>query len=404
MKVSGNRVRHATLPRPVETGSGTTGAHPDPDTDTAAAVETALAAWLSHRTDQARSLDARFGDEVAESVAGFVLRGGRRLRAQCAWWGWRAGGGEADGEDAATALRVAASLELLQAMALIHDDVMDGSDLRRGAAAVHVEFTARHDGWGERGGSAAFGVSAAILAGDLALVWAEDMLSDAELDDAARERVKPLWRAMRTEMVAGQYLDLRSQGTADFAPATALRVAALKSAAYTVERPLGIGAALAGADRTTRRRLEAAARSAGLAFQLRDDLDGVFGDPAETGKPAGDDVREGKVTYLAAVARDLADRTGDGGTRRLLRDRLGDAGLTSEGLDDYRQAVTRVGARTAVEEHIDALLRDAFAEIFDAGLPAHAEERLVALLRAAARGAAPDTAPDTASQTGRADR
>lgn len=259
---------------------------PHPDSDSAGAVEAVLTTWLYGRLADAESLDPVFCDEVARPLAAFVLRGGKRLRASFAWWGWRAAGRPAEDPGARSALKVAASLELLQALTLIHDDVMDRSCLRRGAAAVHVDFAARHRSEGMRGDADHFGLAGAVLAGDLALVWAEDLLAEAQLDRAARQRIQPLWRAMRTEIVAGQYLDLRTQATVGFSPDQSLRVAALKTAAYTAQRPLGIGAALADADAATRRHLEAAARSAKIAFQLRDDLAGVFGDPAATGKPA----------------------------------------------------------------------------------------------------------------------
>ncbi len=396
-------MQHARLLRRPETCAGAATAHPD--TDTAAAVEQVLAAWLHRRTAECRSLDRVFSEEVAEEVADFALRGGKRLRASFAWWGWRAGGGGGTGAEAQAALQVAASLELLQTLALIHDDVMDGSSLRRGSAAVHVRFASRHRAAAMRGGDEAFGVCGAVLAGDLALVWAEDMLAEAEIDAPGRERVRPLWRLMRTEMVAGQYLDLRAQGTADFAPSTALRVAALKSAAYTVERPLGIGAALAGASPETRRRLGAAARGAGLAFQLRDDVDGVFGDPAETGKPSGEDVREGKVTYLVALARRLAARAADRDALRQLDEHLGDADLAPDGLRTVREAVTRTGARAAVEERIGTLVRHSLEDLARAGIAPEPEARLCALVRAAAR--VPESTPEAVAASappGRAGR
>jgi geranylgeranyl diphosphate synthase, type I len=365
---------------------------PNPDADSARAVEGLLTAWLYGRVAEAESLDRVFCEEVARPVADFVLRGGKRLRASFAWWGWRAAGGAGVGPSAHTALHVAASLELLQALALIHDDVMDRSDLRRGAAAVHVEFADRHRAEGMRGCADHFGVAGAVLAGDLALVWAEDLLAEARLDQASRERVRPLWRAMRTEMVAGQYLDLRAQATAELFPDHALRVAALKTAAYTVQRPLGIGAALAGATEETRRHLEAAACSAGIAFQLRDDLAGVFGDPAETGKPAGDDVREGKTTYLAAIAWQLAERTEDHQALHVLRNALGDPQLTPDGLADYRQAVIRLGARDAVSERIETLVMHSMIDLSRARLAPDAEHRLADLFRAATR-VTPEHAP-----------
>lgn len=358
---------------------------PHPDTDSARAVEAVLADWLRDRLAGAASVDRVFCEEVARPLADFVLRGGRRVRARLLWWGWRAAGGAREGPGAHAALRLAAALELLQAFALIHDDVMDRSELRRGTATVHVELAALHRAGCFRGDAEHFGTGGAVLAGDLALVWAEDLLAETRFSHDEHRRVRPLWRAMRTDMVAGQYLDLRTQSTADLSPDRALRVAALKTAAYTVQRPLGMGAALAGASEATRRHLDTAGRTAGIAFQLRDDLDGVFGEPADTGKPSGEDVREGKPTYLTAVALHRAARAGDHEAEHVLRAALGDPRLTPEKLAEYRQAVTRVGAHAAVAARIEALVARSTAELSRAGLRPRGERQLARILRAATR-------------------
>lgn len=367
------------------TAGAESGPSTDPDRDTVAAVEATLTAWLHQRAQESVSLDPAFGHDLVHALVSFVTRGGKRLRACFAWWGWRAAGGTRQGERAHAALRVASALELLQALALMHDDVMDGSRMRRGTPALHVDFATRHRAAHLCGSADAFGVSSAILAGDLALVWAEDMLADAGLDPATRRRVRPLWRSMRTEMVAGQYLDLRAQAVADFSCGTALHIAALKSAAYTVERPLGIGVAMAGADSATQQHLGAAARDAGLAFQLRDDMDGVFGDPSRTGKPSGDDVREGKVTYLAAVTRQLAEKAGDHRAVDVLTRCLGDAALGPEGLRAFREAVTAVGGRAAVEQEIGTLVGQSLRALAGADILPLAKARLGHLIETAAR-------------------
>lgn len=384
-----DRMRPTSLLTPPKPCWG--GVAPRPDADVASAVEDLLASWLYARLSDAGSLDRVFCDEVARPVAEFVLRGGKRLRASFAWWGWRAAGGDAEGDDAHAVLQVAAALELLQALALIHDDLMDGSELRRGTPAVHVDYARRHRAEGMRGSADRFGVGGAVLAGDLALVWAEDLLTEARLGQAAYQRVRPPWRAMRTELVAGQYLDLRTQATADLSPDRALHVASLKTAAYTVQHPLAIGAALADAGPDTLCHLRAAGHCAGVAFQLHDDLDGVFGEPADTGKPSGEDVREGKATYLAAVALQLAERRGDSSASRVMRRTFGDPHLSREALREYRRAVVDVGARDAVTAHIETLVTRSVTELSRARLDAHAEHRIADLIRTATgvvRGAA----------------
>ena len=204
------------------------------------------------------------------------------------------------------------ALELVQASALIHDDLMDRSDTRRGEPAVHRRFEARHTAGGWRGGAAAFGDSVAVLLGDLALVWSDELLHASGVAPEDLARARPVFDEMRTEVTVGQYLDLLTQATGDTSVELAGKVARYKSAKYTVERPLLFGAALAGAPPELSAAYSAFGLPLGEAFQLRDDVLGVFGDPSETGKPAGDDLREGKRTALVALALREASRTLDG--------------------------------------------------------------------------------------------
>jgi geranylgeranyl diphosphate synthase type I len=337
---------------------------------------------LAERVRECAALDATFAEDVAGRVADFTLNGGKRLRAQFLWWGLRACGGGA--READTALRLAAGLELIQTCALVHDDVMDGSPVRRGRPALHVALDARHGGSGAAGPGESFGRAAAVLAGDLALSWADDVVAEAwdagPVSAEVRGRVRALWRAMRTEMVAGQYLDLHCQVTGSRAVSAAIRTATLKSALYSVERPLALGAALAGADERTTGALCSAGRCAGIAFQLRDDLLGVFGDPRETGKPSGDDIRDGKLTYLTAIARARAEASGDRAVTALLDASLGDASLSDEGLERVREALVETGARDLVEAKIERLVAVGHRHLASVPFVARAESRLRDLL------------------------
>ena len=356
----------------------------DPDQDTAAVVGTLLTEHLARRRAEAARSSARFADDVIAVVSDVVLRGGKRTRPVLLWWGWRAGGGAARGADAGAVLRVAAALELIQGCALIHDDLMDGSLMRRGAPSAHVAFADRHRAAGLRGSSEAFGASAAMLAGDLALVWADDLFEGAGLDAAARRRADPAWQAMRTETIAGQYLDLYGQGCGADDPEESLRVAYLKSGLYTVERPLHLGAAMAGASSALVGALRRAGRCAGIAFQLRDDLLGVFGGTARTGKPAGDDIREGTPTYLVAVALRRAREHGSRQAEDRLRAVLGDRALGAGDLEEVRGLLIELGAVAAVEERIEQLTGEALAVLEEAELTSPAAERLPVLLRGVA--------------------
>ncbi|QIP84187.1 polyprenyl synthetase family protein [Streptomyces sp. Tu 2975] len=364
---------------------GTSPARPGPSV--VDAVEAVLRDHLGERMDEARQTDAVFAEEVAGRVRDIALRGGKRLRAQFLWWGWRACGGPAEGPETENVLHVAAALELIQTCAVVHDDVMDRSSTRRGARAVHEDFAQQHSAAGMSGCPASFGTAGAVLAGDLALAWADDLLTATALASRQGARLQREWRAMRSEMVAGQYLDIRAAATGSTAVDQAVRIACLKSALYTVERPLALGAALAGASDRTTDVLRSAGRSAGIAFQLRDDLLGVFGDPRRTGKPADDDLRDKKLTYLRAVALRLADESGDAAAAAALR--APGATLTDAQIREARGALESTGARRVVEARVGRLVHASERRL--AALPGEpaAVVALGSLIRTAAGPASP---------------
>ncbi|MFG2537714.1 polyprenyl synthetase family protein [Streptomyces sp. NPDC048511] len=372
-------------PRAARAGAGTgagPGGVPRTAAEAAAAVDAVLAEHLHARVAEARSVDAVFADEVATRVAEFVLRGGKRLRTAFVWCGWLAAGGTGD---PGTPLRVGAALELLQACALVHDDVMDESPVRRGAPAVHADFARTHREGRMRGSAASYSATAAVLAGDLALAWADDLLTETALASPYGERLFREWQVMRGEMVAGQYLDMRAQATGSSDPAQARTIATLKSAYYTVARPLALGACLTGASAGALDGLRSAGRCAGLAFQLRDDLLGAFGDPAVTGKPADEDLRSRKLTFLLAAALRLAAETGD--TEALAV--LGPEGSGADTVDRMRAALERTGARAAVEEEITELSGASLRHFADTGADPRARREFTALV-ARAVGAVPN--------------
>lgn len=351
------------------------------------AVGHTLGGILRERLDEAWKVDRVFARDVAERVATFA-RGGKRMRAQFLWWGFRACAQSAGHEAVETALRSAAGFELIQACALIHDDVMDGSTLRRGATAIHTDFDAQYGSGASEGAAPSFGSAAAILAGDLALAWADDVLAETSLLPSARD----VWRSMRTEMVAGQYLDLHGRETDSRSTAMALRTASLKSALYSVERPLELGAALAGADEHLTRALCAAGRCAGLAFQLRDDLFGAFDAPDVAGTSSNGDISGGKVTYLLATARAQAEETGDDAVLDLLDSVPGRSGVSDNEIDRVRDALKVTGAFAHVEEKIRQLVEQSVEHLNDAALAPRAGHRLRELFCTAA-GVSSSTAP-----------
>ena len=280
-----------------------------------------------------------------------LIAGGKRLRPAFCYWGYRGAGGE-DGEQVVAA---AAALELFQACALIHDDVMDGSDTRRGQPAVHRRFASLHRSESWTGDPEAFGTGAAVLLGDLCLSWSDEMLGRSGLPTEQLLAGSRVYAEMRTELMGGQYLDLLEQARGGGSIERALRVARYKSAKYTIEKPLHLGAVLAGAGQDVLDGYSGYGLPLGEAFQLRDDLLGVFGDPAVTGKPAGDDLREGKRTALVAMALEAADRAQTAVVRR----HLGDPHLTPEGVAALRTVLEDTGACARVERLIDELMDDA---------------------------------------------
>lgn len=317
-------------------------------------------------------------DDLIAALEEFVLSGGKRLRPAFAYWGWRA---VASREPESEVLLLFSALELLHACALVHDDVIDDSATRRGKPTTHVHFAALHRARRWRGSAEQFGISAAILLGDLALAWADDIVLGVDLPADALRRVQRVWADIRTEVLGGQYLDIVAEAAAAESIASAMNVDTFKTACYTVARPLQLGAA-AAADRPD---VQAAfadfGTDLGVAFQLRDDVLGVFGDPAVTGKPSGDDLRSGKRTVLLAEAVELADQS-DPRAAELLRGSIG-ARLTDAQVSELRDVIESVGALAAAERRIAELTERALATLAAAPIDPAAKAGLTELARMA---------------------
>ncbi len=336
-------------------------------------VAAALEVFLARQ----RLMLSAIGDDMLPCLEAMedLLASGKRLRPAFCYWGWRAAGGA----DRPEIYAAAAALELLQASALIHDDVMDASDTRRGRPAVHRRFAARQAAAGSPASAEQFGAAAAILIGDMLLSWTDEMYQASGFPPAVLRRGQQALDAMRTEVAAGQYLDILSQARQATTVSEAMRVIAYKTTKYTIERPLQLGAALAAPSVQAGRAVSAVCTDYGIplgtAFQLRDDLLGVFGDPARTGKPVGGDISEGKRTVLMALARERASAS-----QAALLDRyLGDRALTAAAAAEVQAVLTETGAVAECETLIAANVKQALSALDGAPVDDEAREALAAL-------------------------
>lgn len=303
-------------------------------------VLTHVAEFVANRC--AVELD-KAGVELAGDILLNFVTGGKCLRSTFMYLGWLSGATDSD-----EALYAAASLELLHAFALLQDDVMDDSPSRRGRPAAHIQFSDWHRKRRLSGSARRFGDSAAILLGDLCLVWAEQMLRESGVEHRRLQLALPRYDAMRTELALGQFADLASDVRDLPSIGAVLEVARRKSGNYTVRRPLEIGAAMSGGSDLTFSALGRYGTAVGEAFQLRDDLLGVFGSEAATGKPSGGDLIERKATSVVIAAHQLADAP----TRRQLTDLMNSGELDSTAIDRWRTLIVTTGAVQWIEDLI----------------------------------------------------
>lgn len=318
------------------------------------------------------------------------LSGGKRFRARFCYWGWQAITGPGD-HDLFPVLSAAGALELFHAAALVHDDLIDNSDTRRGAPAAHRRFESLHRDSGWAGDGDEYGRASAILLGDLLLGWSDELLDEGlqALPDRRNARAaRTEFMRMRTEVTAGQYLDILEERAWLTKPeaeqrARAERIITYKSAKYSVEAPLALGAAIAGASPAQLAALREFGLPLGIAFQLRDDLLGVYGDPDVTGKPAGDDLREGKRTMLVAIARERLTV----GPRRLLDELLGDPTLSADQVHMLQQTIRQCGAVDELESLIADEVARAARVLEDAPIDPEARRQLSSLATSVTRRA-----------------
>jgi geranylgeranyl diphosphate synthase, type I len=313
-------------------------------------IDLTLTAWLAERTQALPD-----GAALIEIVASVLRSGGKRLRPAFCFWGYRAAGGDDD-----RIVRAAASLELLHTFAIVHDDIMDAAQTRRGESTVH----AKH------------GVEVGVLAGDLALVLADAMFMGADFDPSILYRAFTHYSRMREQVIAGQFLDMTAARSDAIDESTARRIAILKSGRYTIVEPLLIGAELAAGDAAFLARLERFGIPLGEAFQLNDDLLGTFGDSEDTGKSVDSDIREGKRNVLFVKTRDALV----GAQREFFVSNWGGgAALDEATIGELRVLVESSGARRATEGLVRELTGLALDALRSASLPGEAGGALLDL-------------------------
>ena len=378
---------------PLDTSAPAPPGRPNPADAPATDPGGELDRWLGQLRQEVTAVLTGFvRDRCAEYVhgvpgAGFVtdllaefVAGGKYVRSTFTYLGWLSGpggagttgAGPAGAAEGAGAVRAAASTELLHAFALLQDDVMDQSALRRGRPAAHLRLAGWHRTQGLDGSAERFGESAAVLLADLCLVWAGQLLRDSGLPAAALARGWPRYDTLRGELAVGQFADLvndaRRQPTLD----QVLEVTRRKSGNYTVRRPLELGAALAGAGARTLATLGEYGELVGEAFQLRDDVLGVYGRPDVTGKPSGGDLRERKATSVVVLAAELATPAQRAELSRLAsREVLDDADV-----DRWRQLIVETGARIRIEQLIGQRVTAACDRLAGQALPGFVESTL----------------------------
>ncbi|MFM2175529.1 MAG: hypothetical protein RLZZ527_605 [Actinomycetota bacterium] len=338
-------------------------------------IDEELRAFVSARSAELRQIDEHL-TPVAAALSDYILDGGKRFRPIFAYLGYLGAGGILG----RSAIKACTALELVHVCALIHDDLMDGSDSRRNQPSIHRRFEnqhrmAKHSGSGER-----FGAAAAILLGDLALSWSDQLLHSSA-DEIDLTQALSVFHKMREELMAGQYLDVLEGALGKSETSRSFKIAEFKSGKYSIERPLQFGAALAGKLADFHNVYSRFGIPLGVAFQLRDDLLGVFGDEKITGKPSGDDIREGKRTVLVAIAQDrLAPAE-----QAELESLLGNPALTRSEISRAQHLITASGAASECELLIETRFQDAIAALNHESLPLEVTKSLVAMAQMATK-------------------
>jgi geranylgeranyl diphosphate synthase, type I len=339
---------HRIIALPSHPASGLTSHLQQVDDTLTAALEDLSRLWATE-FDDGGHLDVLGERDVPAFIAQLLGSGGKRIRPAMCYLGWLSASGTSQDAGRADVVTVGAALELLHIFALIHDDVMDESASRRGQPSVHAQAARLHEASGALGSPQRFGDSIAMLVGDLAHAEADQLAAELPAE------MRRIWRTLVVELVCGQRRDLTGSAAGRRDLGHARQVARMKSGSYTVERPLQLGGAAASAPPSVLSCLATYGREVGEAFALRDDLLGVWGDPALTGKPAGDDLLSGKPTVILSLAQQRVT-----GSARPVLERVGTPELSAEDVALLQAELAERGVVDAVEamilQHLDTAL------------------------------------------------
>ena len=335
--------------------------NPKSITDVVGPIDERLADAIENELQLWEKVDSSLVEPFA-SLKGLVFSGGKRLRPAFFHWAHVGAGGS---PNSSKAIDVAAAIEMLHAFALAHDDVMDRSEARRGEPSIWQRFANLHEEHRWLGNSLHFGEAAAILVGDLAHVLADKLMSRSS------PIVLQLWEELRLEVNIGQYLDVLSGAKGKFDHSSARKILEYKTGRYSVQRPLQLGAAVAGQYDELHKPLTDFGQPVGVVFQLRDDLLGVFGNAEMTGKPTGDDLREGKPTPLMAEAFAHASEQ-----QRSILGKIGSNDLSEKEISDIQEVVEETGAKSVIEQEIEELTDSALEILSTIRLEKDASEAL----------------------------
>jgi len=299
-------------------------------------IEIELKKYLAKKTKEAYQT-SRYCGEMLDHITDITLRGGKRIRAALLFYSYMAHGGK----DEKMALYASMSIELAQTYLLIHDDIMDRDILRRGGSTIHHIYRQlaekRYKGRIE---SEHYGRSIAILAGDTANGFSNEILAELPIDSKLTRRALLELNKMYNKEYFGQLLDINSELIDNVSRNDVVRIHELKTSPYTFDTPMKLGAILAGADEKTVDRLSKYAIPLGVAFQIQDDILGMFGREEKLGKPTTSDLREGKRTLLILDALEKADR----GDRQTILENLGNESVGEAELQKVKEIVQKTGA------------------------------------------------------------